>query len=95
MNAQMQSRVRGGLAAAGSLTAIVTGMMLMNDRVREQGQHLLAGRGASPEVSATAGQLQSALFVALDVLRDQSVAHAPLTIFALAATVLLLVMLRT
>ena len=32
---------------------------------------------------------------ALDLLRDQSMAHAPLTIFALAAAVLLLVMLRT
>ena len=95
MSAQMQSRVRGGLAAAGSLTAIVIGMMLMNDRAREQVQHLLTGRGPSPEVSSSAHHLQSALVVALDALRDQSMAHAPLTIFALAATVLLLVMLRT
>lgn len=95
MNAQMQSRVRGGLAATVSLTAIVIGMMLMNDRVHEQIGHLLQGRGASPEMTASAHHLQSALFVALDGLRDSSMAHAPLTIFALAATVLLLVMLRT
>ncbi len=95
MNAQMQSRVRGGLAAAGSLTAVVAGLMLMNERVREQVEHLLEGRGPSPEVSSSAHQLQSVLFVALDGLRDQSMTHAPLTIFALAATILLLVMLRT
>jgi hypothetical protein len=35
------------------------------------------------------------VLAALDVLRDQSLEHAPLTIFALAATVLLLFMLRT
>jgi len=95
MNAQMQSRVRGGLAAAGSLTAIVAGMMLINDRVHVQVEHVLAGRGPSAEVSASAHQLQDALVLSLDALRDQSIAHAPLTIFALAAIVLLLVMLRT
>lgn len=95
MNAQMQSRVRGGLAAGCSLAAIGAGMMLMNDRVREQAQRLLDGRGPSPEMSASTHQLQGAVLAALDVLRDQSITHAPLTIFALAATVLLLVMLRT
>lgn len=95
MNAQVQSRLRGGVAAAGSLAIIVVGMTLMNDRVRQQVGHVLHGQGASPEMSASTQQLQRALLVALDGLRDQSMTHAPLTIFALAATVLLLVMLRT
>lgn len=91
----MQSRIRGGLATIGSLTVIVAGMVLMNERVREQAHHLMQGRGRSPEVTASAHHLQRAAFVTLDTLRDLSIDHASLTIFALAAVVLLLVMLRT
>lgn len=95
MSAQLQSRLRGGAGAVGSLAVIVAGMTMMNDRIREQVQWVITGRGPSSEVASSAHQVESALWVALDVLRDQSIAHAPLTIFALAATVLLLVMLRT
>lgn len=95
MNAQIQSRLRGGVATAGSLAVILAGMTMMNERVRDQVNVVINGRGPSPEVTASAHQIESAAWAALDVLRDQSMAHAPLTIFALAAAVLLLVMLRT
>lgn len=95
MNAQMQSRMRGGLATAGSLAVILAGMAAMNDRVRDQLHIVVNGRGPSPEITASTHHVESAVLSALDVLRDQSMAHAPLTIFALAAAVLLLVMLRT
>jgi hypothetical protein len=95
MSARMQSRLRGGVASLASLGVILAGMTIMNDRVRDQVHALVAGRGPSPEVSSSAHQVESAAWLAMDLLRDQSIAHAPLTIFALAATVLLLVMLRT
>lgn len=95
MNAQTQSRLRGGLATAGSLAVILAGMTVMNERVREQVAAVIEGRGPSPEVTSSTHQVESVLLSALDLLRDQSMAHAPLTIFALAAAVLLLVMLRT
>lgn len=92
---QFQSRVRGGAASVLSVSVILAGMTMMNDRVRDQVQAFIAGGGASPELSSSAGRAETMLWVAIDALRDQSIAHAPLTIFALAATVLLLVMLRT
>jgi hypothetical protein len=95
MSAPLQGRLREGLGAAGSLLLILTGMSLMNQRVREQLQHLYAGGGVPPDVSASAHHVQNAALFAIDALRDQAIAHAPLTIFALAAAVLLLVMLRT
>ena len=91
----MQSRLRGGAATLASLGIILAGMTIMNDRVRDQVHALVAGHGPSHEVTSSAHQVQSAAWLAVDLLRDQSMAHAPLTIFALAATVLLLVMLRT
>lgn len=95
MRVTLQSRVRGGLATVASLVAILTGMALMNEKVREQVQRLFAGEGLTPEVDSSAHGAESAALYALDLLRDQSIAQAPLTIFALAASVLLLVMLRT
>ena len=91
----MRRRLSGGLAAAGSLAALVLGMAAMDERVREAARRVVSGEGASPEMVSSAHRLQEAVFVAIDAVRDQSIDHAPLTIFALVATVLLLFMLRT
>ena len=91
----MGRRLKGGLAAAGSLAAVVLGMAVMNEHVRNAVRRIANGDGAPPEMMASAHRLQQGLLVALDAVRDQSIDHAPLTIFALAATVLLLFMLRT
>ena len=91
----MQRRLNAGLAAIGSLAAVGVGMALMNDRVRVQMTRIICGEGASPEVVSYAQRMNGVVLTALDAVRDQSMEHAPLTIFALAATVLLLFMLRT
>jgi len=95
MGAPLQSRIRGGLGATASLLAIAGGMTVMNESLRRQAERLVAGDGASPELWSSVHRIASAAGVALDALRDQSVDHAPLTIFALSATVLLLIMIRT
>ena len=91
----MQRRLNAGLAAIGSLAAVGVGMAVMNDRVRVQMTRIICGEGASPEVVSYAQHVNGAVLTALDTVRDQGMDHAPLTIFALAATVLLLFMLRT
>lgn len=83
------------MAAVISLALIGTGMALMNERMRDQAQRLATGHGWSADAVSSAHHLRHSLLLALDALRDQSLDHAPLTIFALAAAVLLLVMLRT
>lgn len=91
----MQRRLGSAIAAAGSLTVVVLGMAAMDERVRAQVHQLFNGQGPSPETLSAVYRLREAVVVALDAVRDQSIDHAPLTIFALAATVLLLFMLRT
>jgi hypothetical protein len=91
----MQRRLGSAVAAVGSLTIIVLGMAVMDERVRQQLHHVANGKGPSPGTLSTAYRVQDAVLVALDAVRHQSIEHAPLTIFALAATVLLFFMLRT
>lgn len=88
-------KLGSALAALGSLAAVLLGMAAMDVRVREQVRLALAGQGPTPEAWSSLHRLQDAVLVALDAVRDRGIEHAPLTIFALAATVLLLVMLRT
>jgi hypothetical protein len=83
------------VAAVGSLTVVVLGMAAMDERVRAQVRQMMDGQGLSPEALSTVHRVKDAVLVALDAVRDQSIDHAPLTIFALAATVLLLFMIRT
>jgi hypothetical protein len=95
MSALTQSRVFGGAMAATSLAAVLIGMSAMDHRVHEQVSRAVNGGGLSPEMASATHRLQEAVFAALDAVRDSSMDHAPLTIFALAAMVLLLFMLRT
>ncbi len=82
------------MAAVGSLIVVVLGMAAMDARVRGLVRQVLDGEGLSPEMLSIARRVNEAMLVALDAVRDQSISHAPVTIFALAATVLLLFMIR-
>jgi len=80
-----------------SVTALFILLMMLisvDDRVRDR----VSGFWGAPNSSAIAGasqQLGTLASVVFDAVKDQSVAHAPLAIFALAATVLVLFMIRT
>jgi hypothetical protein len=79
------------VGAVAVLLAVLTGM---DGRVREV---LGFGGVARPgnEVAEAGGRIRDAVLVIFEVARDQSLDHAPLMIFALAATVLVLLMVRT
>ena len=91
----MQRRLSAGLAAVGSLAAVGIGMAVMDDRVRVQMTRIIYGEGATPETVLYAQHVNDVVVNALDAVRLQATDHAPLTIFALAAAVLLFFMLRT
>ena len=91
----MQRRLSAGLAAIGSLAAVGIGMAVMDDRVRVQMTRIIDGEGATPDAVVYAQHLNDVVLNALDVVRFQATDHAPLTIFAVAAVVLLFFMLRT
>jgi hypothetical protein len=81
------------LMTIGTLTILVMVLVAVDDGVRQQ----VMMRVSSPSVSiADAGHhARDLTAVIAEAARHQSLAHAPLLIFALAATVLVLFMLRT
>ena len=80
-----------------SLLALMLLLMMLvtiDPRVREQMSGLWGGAGPSA-VTSVSSQVRQASTVVLSAARDHSIDNAPLVIFALAATVLVLFMLRT
>ena len=78
-----------------ALGALVLILASFDDRIREQITLGVSPGHASAKVadaSTTVSNLTGAVVVAM---RDRSIEHAPLVIFVLAATVLVLVMVRT
>ena len=82
------------LWSAGGLVLLLLALVSLDDHVREQ-LSLRFGRGASIELTTAGAEIRDFATVLLDAVRNQSIEHAPLMIFALAATVLVLFMLRT
>jgi hypothetical protein len=84
--------------AAISVAALVLLLLMLvsvDERVREQVTGYVSG-APNPSTLVTAGRhIGDVVTVVLDAAREQSVANAPLMIFALAATVLVLFMVRT
>jgi hypothetical protein len=79
-----------------SLCAVLLLLMMLvtiDPRVREQLSGVW-GASASP-VATVSSQVREITSVVLSAARDHSLDNAPLMIFALAATVLVLFMLRT
>jgi hypothetical protein len=91
----MSRPISGGVTAIGGVCALVIGLAAIDGRVREQLMQLASGRAPSGELVTAGERVQDLVLTMLQVVRDQSIEHAALTIFALGALVLVLVMLRT
>ena len=82
------------LISAAALVVLLIGLMMIDDRVRERLLSVVQRGEVSSSVGSmvsTAGNLAGAVMVAA---REQSLDHAPLAVFVVAATVLVLAMLR-
>jgi hypothetical protein len=90
----MSRAFREAVMSAGTVIVVLLVLVGIDDHVRtELSQRYMAN--PSQEI-ASAGQHASHLTSVIAVAaREQSLAHAPMLIFALAATVLVLFMLRT
>ena len=90
----MPRRVNDALISAGAVMLLLGALVSVNERVRDF--VLSAARGAAPGSATDAGERLSDLgSIVLVAARDQSVAHAPLLIFAIVGVVLLCLMMRT
>jgi hypothetical protein len=95
MQSPIRERVHGALTATAGLLLFVGGLALIDGRVRRQLTAMFAGPGPTEELVAFHERLGELLFIALQAIRDQTIEHAPLVIFSLAAAVLMLFMMRT
>lgn len=81
------------LMSMGAAGIVLLSLVAIDDRVRDQ----IALRLASPSMSLALArqQMQSLSYVLTDVVKYQSLEHAPLLAFVFLSSVLFLLMIRT
>jgi hypothetical protein len=83
------------LISIGALAVLLLTLVAVDDRVREQVSYRFEGHTASGELADAGAFAKELATVVFDVAREQSISHAPMMIFVVVATVLVLFMLRT
>jgi hypothetical protein len=78
-----------------ALVILLLALVSVDDRVREQVARVMGTKPNSTSLVGAGKEVSGFVAIVFDAVKDQSLAHAPLVIFALAATVLVLFMLRT
>ena len=85
----------GFITTSAGLCAIVVGLAVIDERVRGEVASLASGHAGGGEIAGFGSRVQELGLVAVQAVRDQSIEHAPLTMFALVALVLFVLMFRT
>jgi hypothetical protein len=83
------------IPAVASALVIGAGLAAMNDSVRVFMARMFTRSAAASQIRGVQWQVQDAVYAVYQAVKDQSLEHAPLMIFVVAAGVLLLFMLRT
>ena len=83
------------ITTGAGVCAIVVGLAVIDERVRSEVASLLSGHAGAGEIAGFGGRVQELGMIAMQAVRDQSIEHAPLTLFALVALVLFSLMIRT
>jgi hypothetical protein len=91
----MRRVINDALISLGALVLLLVALVSIDDRVRERVTEILRTPPNSAEIAGTGAQAVQISNVVFKAARDQSVEHAPMVIFCVAATVLVLFMLRT
>ena len=91
----MRRAIGDAAMTAGGALALVVALVMLDDRVRDQISAVFDARHPSVALAGLGGHVSEILAIVAVAAREQSLEHAPLVIFALAATVLVLFMLRT
>jgi hypothetical protein len=91
----MRRAISDALISLGAVLLLLAALVSIDDRVRERVAGLVTSPPSSAEIAGVGAQIQNVSTVMYKAARDQSVEHAPLVIFGVAAVVLVLFMLRT
>ena len=90
----MRRAFREALMSAGTVAILLLVLVVADDRVRDQISRRVVAH-PSVELASAGRQVRDVTTAIAQAARDQSLGHAPLLIFTLAAAVLVLFMLRT
>ena len=91
----MHRAIRDAMLTAGSALPLVLALVLLDDRVRLQISAVIDTRHPGDALAGMGGRASNVMAIVLLAAKTQSLDHAPLVIFAVAAAVLVLFMLRT
>ena len=80
--------------AAGGVCALLIGLAAIDDRVHDQVARVVARQGPTAEMASIGSRLEEVGVIVANAMRDQSLEHAPMVIFAVAALVLVLFLTR-
>jgi len=86
--------VNDALISIVALTLLLVVLASVNERVRDEVSLRLNGARAQTELAGAAASVQHLAGVVVDAARDQTIEHAALAIFVVAAGVLTIFMLR-
>lgn len=90
----MRRRLTDFALSACALTILFVSLAAFDGRVRERITAQISAPPASTEVAAAGSRAQGLATVLIQIAKDQCREHAPMMIFAVAATVLTISMLR-
>jgi hypothetical protein len=90
----MRRALSDAMMAAGSLVALLAGLIAIDANVRQQIALRLSSHPGDA-LAATGHQVGDLTAVIMVAAREQTLAHQPLAAFTLAAVILVLFMLRT
>lgn len=83
------------MISIGAVLLLLAILVAVDGRVREQVSLRFSPHGAQAQIEQAGSQVHDVLSVVFEAARDQSLEHAPMMIFVLAASVLVAFMLRT
>ncbi len=82
------------LISAAALLILLVALVSIDERVRDRVTAVVRGETVSSELANVRSGVGQTASVVFDAVKDQSIEHAPLVIFAVAGTALVLAMLR-
>lgn len=82
------------MLSAAALVILLAALVSIDERVREHVLSLTRPDAMSAVVQNAGGQARTTMSVLAEAAKDQSIEHAPLVIFAVAGSALVLAMLR-
>jgi hypothetical protein len=91
----MRRVVSDALISLGAVLLLLVALVSIDERVRERVERLVTTPPSSSEIVGVGAEIENVSTLVYKAARDQSVEHAPMVIFAVAAVVLVGFMLRT